>query len=246
MADERKKKEKELSVTAFILKPMLVTMREGLRTARYRPNTVQYPWEKLVIPDNYRGRPGLVMDRCIGCGICMRICPTRCIELVEIEVPEKGKVKRPQVNIGRCMMCGYCAEYCPKNAMIVTPDYELAAYSRRDLIYDPIRLQHEVKPGYEVNVFEIKPSELKAGGMAVDVKQVTGYKDYPVVDEKKCIGCSKCEKVCPADAAHMEQKGVNEKGRPIKRPTFDQAKCVSCQMCMENCPKSAINMKEVK
>ena len=49
------------------------------------------------------------------------------------------------------MMCGYCAEVCPTNAMIVTPEFELASYTRDDLIFDPIKLQHAQKPGYEVN-----------------------------------------------------------------------------------------------
>jgi len=229
---------------------MQVTMRETIRTTVNKPVTILYPWEKLVIADGFRGRPGLVLEKCIACRICAKICPTRCIEMVEIELPEKGKVLRPQVNLGRCMMCGYCAEYCPKNAMLVTPEYELAGYTRQDLIFDPMRLQYEDRPGCEVDVVEIKPAELqeaqRTGIVGINMKTGKGIRDYPEVNDKACIGCSKCEKVCPADAVEMYEKGKNEKGKPIKRPRFDPEKCVSCEQCLDNCPKDAITMKEVK
>ena len=244
MSDKKDGKEKR--PRAIMLRPMVVTMKETIRTTVNTPNTVRYPWERLIIADGYRGRPGLVMDKCIGCGICEKICPTTCIELVEVELEGKGKVKRPQVNLGRCMMCGYCAEYCPKNAMLVTPEYELATYSRQDLIYDPFRLQYEDRPGCEVDLIEIKPSELGTGAKGHSIKGATaGLRDLPQVEDKKCISCSKCEKVCPADAVTMIEVGKNEKGRPIKRPKFDGEKCVACEQCLDNCPKDAITMKEV-
>ncbi len=242
---EGKPKRKSPRPKGILLRPMAVVGRETIRTTIHSPNTVLYPWEKLVIPDGFRGRPGLVIDKCIGCHICEKICPTGCIELIEVELPEKGKVERPQVNIGRCMMCGYCAEYCPKNAMIVTPEYELADYSRQSLILDPFKLQYEDRPGCWVDIVEIKPSELGTGSKGKSIKGAAGMRDVPSVEEKKCISCSKCEKVCPADAVTMVEVGKNEKGRPIKRPRFDPEKCVACEQCVDNCPKKAIEMKEV-
>jgi NADH-quinone oxidoreductase subunit I len=240
-------KRKKLKPRAIMLRPMAVTLRETINHTRHSPNTVLYPWEKLVIKDGYRGRPGLVMDKCIECGICVRICPTRCIELVEIDYGDKAKVRRPQINLGRCMICGYCAEYCPKNAMIIAPEYELAAYSRKDLIYDPFKLQYEDRPGCHIDIVQVKQEDANNRDLkGFDAKTGKELKDTPQVEDKKCIGCSKCEKVCPADAVQMVQKGLNEKGKPIKRPQFDDDKCVSCEQCLDNCPKDAITMKEAK
>jgi NADH-quinone oxidoreductase subunit I len=244
MAD--KKPKRRLKPVGILLRPMAVVGRETLRTSIHKPVTIQYPWERLVIPDGYRGRPGLVMDKCIGCHMCAKICPTTCIEMVEVELPEKGKVERPQVNLGRCMMCGYCAEVCPKNAMIVTPEYELAEYSRQGMIYDPFRLQYEDRPGCHVDVIEATPDMIKQGLTGVNKKTGQMIRDYPEVNDAKCIGCSKCEKVCPADAAKMYEKGKTDKGKPIRRPKFDAEKCVGCEECLDNCPKDAITMKEVK
>ncbi len=250
MAEAKKSnKQKELGLTGFVLKPMYLTLKQMIKSTIHKPQTVMYPWEKLVLPDVYRGRPGLIFDRCIGCGICMRICPNRCIDLllvddlktVEGKAPEK--VKRPRVNVGRCMMCGYCAEYCPTNAMIVTPEYELASYTREDIIFDPYKLQWPGVPGNEVHIYEVLPSELKTG---VAPRPNTENKDLPVLEEKKCISCSRCAKDCPVEAIEMKEFGVNEKGRPIKRPVINKEKCVSCETCVEVCPKDALSMKEVQ
>lgn len=250
MAEAQKtRKEKELGLTGFILKPMLLTLKQTIKATINRPQTVQYPWEKIVLPDVFRGRPGLLFDKCIGCGICVRICPTRCIDLVTVDDLKKeedkpaGKVKRPRVNVGRCMMCGYCAEYCPTNAMIVTPEYELASWTREDIIYDPYKLQFPGVPGNEVHIIEVLPSELKKEGVVP--RPNTENKDLPILEDKKCISCSRCAKDCPTEAIVMKEFGVNEKGRPIKRPVIDKEKCVSCETCVEVCPKDALTMSEV-
>jgi len=228
----------------FILKGMWVTLKTMVRTTLpgRRPMTIQYPYEKEVIPDNYRGRPGLVMNKCIGCGICAKICPTTCIEIIEIDHPELGKVKRPQVNLGRCMMCGYCAEYCPKDAMVVTPEYELASYTRKGLIFDPYELQWDAVPGNEVHMEEVLASEINDP----NAKYKAYYDlDRPEADDSKCIGCGRCAKTCPASAIEMIVVGKNEKGKDIKRPKFDGDLCVACEQCVDVCPKSCIELKEV-
>lgn len=242
MGKDKYVRDKEVpKSTGYIIKPLIVTLKQTIRSTIHRPNTVLYPWEKLELPDCYRGRPGLIMEKCIGCGICARICPNKCISLIEIEHPELGKIKRPEVDVGRCMLCGYCAEYCPKNAMTVTPEYELATESREDLKYDPYKLQYEYKPGYEVDLVEILPSEM---GERVEARKMEA-KDVPVLDEEECIGCRRCMKVCPADAVEMIEVGEDEKGRTIRIPEFDYSKCVSCGNCVRDCPKDALTMKEV-
>jgi NADH-quinone oxidoreductase subunit I len=243
----KKPEKKKLRATGYIIKPLWLTFKVMVKTSLpgRRPNTVMYPWEKNVLPECFRGRPGIVLDKCIACQKCVKLCPTTCITMVQIEHPTLGKVKRPQVNVGRCMMCGYCAEICPTNAMIVTPEFELASYTREELVYDPMKLQYESRPGYEVNYEEVLPS----GPDAVPAKKGSmALKDTVTMEAKKCISCNRCEKTCPAGAVKMTDTGeVNEKTKkPIKRPVFDDSKCVSCEMCVDICPKDALAMKEAK
>ncbi|MBR2255585.1 MAG: 4Fe-4S dicluster domain-containing protein, partial [Candidatus Methanomethylophilaceae archaeon] len=54
-----------------------------------------------------------------------------------------------------------------------------------------------------------------------------------------------CAKVCPVNAIEMVEKGVNDKGRPIVRPSISVDKCISCSNCVDACPKSALEIKEV-
>ncbi|NLL94453.1 MAG: 4Fe-4S binding protein [Thermoplasmatales archaeon] len=227
-----------------VIKPLWTVLKHMFKTTIHRPVTILYPYEKEWVPDNYRGRPGLRFDRCVGCGICVRMCPTTCIKLVDVEDDDGNTVKRPQVNVGRCMMCGYCAEYCPMDAMTTTPDYELAEFTREDLVYGPRRLHFEMTTEMmEVPMEEHLPSNVAKGIMD---KPVAFYNtDKPVLSKEDCIGCSKCEKVCPTNAIKMVVIGQNERGRDIKIPEIDNSKCICCENCVLNCPKDALHIEEV-
>jgi NADH-quinone oxidoreductase subunit I len=105
--------------------------------------TVQYPEEKLPVPEEFRFIPFLVYevdengekhDRCTSCGICAKVCPPQCIWIVRTNDPKTGRpVPEPEefyIDVDICMNCGFCAEYCPFDAIKMDHDYELAIYDR--------------------------------------------------------------------------------------------------------------------
>ncbi|MEX1247694.1 MAG: 4Fe-4S binding protein [Anaerolineales bacterium] len=120
--------------------------------------TVQYPEEKLPVPEEFRFIPFLVYevdeqghkhDRCTSCGICAKVCPPQCIWIVRTEDPvTKRPVPEPvefYIDIDICMNCGYCAEYCPFDAIKMDHDYELAAFDRHiEHIYNKEKLSKPV------------------------------------------------------------------------------------------------------
>lgn len=55
----------------------------------------------------------------------------------------------------------------------------------------------------------------------------------PVLKKKECIGCGKCESVCPADAIKTRKE----------KPVIDREKCIRCFCCQEFCPKGAMKVK---
>ncbi|MFH0926115.1 MAG: NADH-quinone oxidoreductase subunit I [bacterium] len=116
-----------------------------------KPVTRQYPKEKPVMKERFRGRPGLVKDKqtgelkCVACGLCVKACPDGVIKITAgtKDDPVKGKKKYPleyTLDITRCMFCGYCVEACPFGALVMTHEYELATYDKNDLYYDLNRL----------------------------------------------------------------------------------------------------------
>ena len=105
--------------------------------------TVQYPEEKLPVPEEFRFVPFLIYDtdaagvqhdRCTSCGICAKVCPPQCIWIVRSNDPASGRpIPEPTeffIDIDICMNCGLCAEYCPFDAIKMDHDYELASFDR--------------------------------------------------------------------------------------------------------------------
>lgn len=128
--------------------------------------TVQYPEEKLPIPEEFRYIPFLLFDededgnrdiRCTSCGICPKVCPPQCIWIERTNDPETGRpVPEPKefyIDIDLCMSCGFCVEFCPFDAIKMDHDYELSVYNRHGSnIYDkekllkPVSYYAEIRP----------------------------------------------------------------------------------------------------
>ncbi len=104
--------------------------------------TIQYPEERASLAPRWRGRIILSRDpdggeRCVACYLCAAACPVDCISLQATE-DENGR-RYPEffrINFSRCIFCGFCEEACPTYAIQLTPDFEMAEYNRRNLVYE--------------------------------------------------------------------------------------------------------------
>jgi NADH-quinone oxidoreductase subunit I len=118
--------------------------------------TVQYPEEKLPVPEEFRFLPFLVYEedpngerhmRCTSCGICAKVCPPQCIWIVRSKDINTGRpIPDPAeftIDSDICMNCGLCAEYCPFDAIKMDHNYELASFTRH--VYDMQMLSRPVK-----------------------------------------------------------------------------------------------------
>lgn len=129
--------------------------------------TINYPDEKLPVPERFRFVPFLVTDDpppgqnwghdwCTSCGICPKVCPPQCIWIERGKKPNGRPKPEPEgfyIDIDICMNCGFCAEFCPFDAIKMDHDYELASYDRTYAhIHDKARLSkpnsywHEIAP----------------------------------------------------------------------------------------------------
>jgi len=115
-------------------------------TAR-RPLTVNYPKEKIIIPEGSRGMLHIKLDLdtleiiCEGCGQCAKICPKNCIQ-VKNEKDLRGNDHLDELifDAGKCIFCGNCIEACRQGAMEMSYKYQLAEYSRDDLVFEKLDL----------------------------------------------------------------------------------------------------------
>lgn len=122
------------------LAPMLVTFKHMFKEAF----TVQYPEERREIPERSRGLHVYDGEKCIGCKMCARACPNKCIDL-EVSTTEEGKkvIDKFEIYIGRCMFCGLCVDNCIKGGLSMTPRYEFSDTSRKSLVYTMDRLSRK-------------------------------------------------------------------------------------------------------
>jgi len=103
--------------------------KELLANASHKPATVLYPKERLELPPNFRGRPVFHPEKCIGCMLCTKDCPSRAVEINKIA----EKTYSCTFHLGRCIYCGQCADSCNKDAITMSHIYELAAFEQQSM-----------------------------------------------------------------------------------------------------------------
>jgi len=138
-------------VGSGVLKGMAVTARNfvGSYFEKDRLTTVQYPEERLPLPENARNFPFLVYDdddphaglRCVACQICEKECPPQCIYIVKSKDKKPDALGKPQfypavfdIDISVCMSCQICVEVCPFEAIKMDKVYELSRRERFDAL----------------------------------------------------------------------------------------------------------------
>jgi NADH-quinone oxidoreductase subunit I len=123
---------KGLGITFKIMKGVLLNNET---------HNTQYPIERLPISTRYRAVHKLLVllesgnNRCIGCGLCEKICPANCIRIdTQLDDKSRKEVLEYTINLGRCIFCGYCAEVCPELAIVHSGRYENASEQREHFI----------------------------------------------------------------------------------------------------------------
>ncbi|RLD54728.1 MAG: electron transporter RnfB, partial [Bacteroidetes bacterium] len=158
------------------------------------------------------------IEKCTGCGACVRACPRNLIELVPVSKKvhilcsshDRGIVAKKNCgNQTACIGCGLCAKKCPVNAIeikdnLAVIDYEKCISCGQCALVCPTNAIEDLLKGMRKKAFII---------------------------EEGCIGCTICAKKCPVNAITGELK---------KTHTVDPDKCIGCEICVNACPKKTI------
>jgi NAD(P)H-quinone oxidoreductase subunit I len=130
--------QQALRAAGYIGQGFLVTLDHMNRAT----TTIQYPYEKLIPSERFRGRIHFEFDKCIACEVCVRVCPIN-LPVVDWQFQrpmKKKQLKSYSIDFGVCIFCGNCVEYCPTNCLSMTEEYELSVYDRHELNYDHVAL----------------------------------------------------------------------------------------------------------
>ncbi len=91
-----------------------------------KPATNPFPKsEPVPVPEGFRGKLVYHVDKCVGCRLCVTVCPAGVFEYL----PEVRKVT---LWLGRCVFCKQCVDVCPVGALEMSDEFLLATYDKYD------------------------------------------------------------------------------------------------------------------
>lgn len=182
-------------------------------------------------------------ERCVGCGICVKVCPSQSLKLGPIVPIARGLVDMELISINNatCVLCGLCATACPFNSLFLTINGEsinkLSNYPKWDIfsIIDEEKCIYcgrcNIVCPREAIIFERHLPESK--------NLVRGQIS---IDADKCIYCRMCEEMCPSQAIFLECNNEYFQSELDNTISVNKDKCVYCGVCKRICPEGAIKI----
>lgn len=184
-----------------------------------------YAKQARAVPPQALRPPGALDERafqgaCIRCGMCVRDCPYKILDLAKPEQPIATGTPYFTARTGPCEMCEDipCVKACPTGALdhkltdINASRMGLAVLVDQETCLNFLGLRCDV-------CYRVCPLLDKAITLEPQHNARTGKHTLfiPVVHSDKCTGCGKCEKGCVLEEAAIKVLPVRlAKGAPGK------------------------------
>ena len=100
-----------------------------------KPNTMKFPvGDAPAAQPGYRGKIAYDPNKCINCGMCIRVCAPQAITR-EIKNLENGDQDVTfTFDMTSCTFCGTCADFCSQHTITMTDDYMIVGTKPEDFL----------------------------------------------------------------------------------------------------------------
>jgi hydrogenase-4 component H len=113
--------------------PKLREVKEAVISLLTPAYTTKFPKKPHTPFENFRGKPVVDNENCVGCETCANVCPPGAITFKD---DKKKKVRVIERNYGLCIFCGQCQEHCITGRGVKLSDkiFDLATFDRSQII----------------------------------------------------------------------------------------------------------------
>jgi hydrogenase-4 component H len=113
--------------------PKLREIKEAVTSLVTPAYTSPFPKKPHIPFKNFRGRPVVADENCLGCETCANVCPAQAITCND---DKEKKIRIIRRDYSKCIFCGQCQEHCITGKGVKLSDtiYDLAVFDRKDNI----------------------------------------------------------------------------------------------------------------
>jgi formate hydrogenlyase subunit 6/NADH:ubiquinone oxidoreductase subunit I len=113
--------------------PKLREVREAVISLLTPAYTTKFPKKPHTPFENFRGKPVVDDENCVGCETCANVCPPGAITFKD---DKKKKIRIIERDYGLCIFCGQCQEHCITGKGVKLSDkiYDMATFDRSQLV----------------------------------------------------------------------------------------------------------------
>ena len=113
--------------------PKIRELKEAVISLVTPAYTTSFPKKAHTPFKNFRGKPEVDDQHCVGCETCANVCPSNAITFADDRDKKKRIITR---DFGKCIFCGMCQQHCITGKGVVLSDqiFDLAVFDRDKVI----------------------------------------------------------------------------------------------------------------
>jgi len=187
--------------------------------------------------------------RCIGCGLCVGLCPTKALELGPMQEISTGLDAPPvTLDLDKCTFCSMCASFCPVKAFKMTSEGDFPEHEKFPEFDSYVRMNEKCLPcalckaACPEDAIDVEFTFPKKEEIAPFKEGTEGEIE---IDTDKCNFCGLCAEFCDAFLL-IEKEPTPTDPTPFELLLVDEDKCDYCVLCQDLCPEDAIKVKGEK